>query len=248
MDISPFSLPPPFKHSLPQGRNNDPSIPKPRSASEQISPPRKSIKNNVENRSPCAASAGIESMLRTSTETGDIGMFSIKPSRIPQALGNPRSNNVSYIQPIDRSPHNFQPYGVPIDDRRRLPSYARSSNQDLLPSLSRRAPRSTSNSVQSSPNGRSYSLTQSTPGRHPLTTQQSFSSLRSHFQQNNPYALQRPRSPFAYPTRLRRPGFRPASPALTDGGVVDYSRRAEIERFPNVSLSQKWYLCHYGSY
>lgn len=47
--------------------------------------------------------------------------------------------------------------------------------------------------------------------------------------------LQRPRSPFAYPTRLKRPGFRPSSPALTDGGGVDYRRRAEIDRTPYVS-------------
>jgi hypothetical protein len=47
--------------------------------------------------------------------------------------------------------------------------------------------------------------------------------------------VQRPRSPFPYPARLKRPGFRPSSPVLADGGGVDYSRRAEIERTPNVS-------------
>ncbi|KAK1981443.1 hypothetical protein LZ30DRAFT_83437 [Colletotrichum cereale] len=42
--------------------------------------------------------------------------------------------------------------------------------------------------------------------------------------------LQRPRSPFPYPTRLKRPGVRPSSPALTENGLVDYSRMVEIDR------------------
>lgn len=46
---------------------------------------------------------------------------------------------------------------------------------------------------------------------------------------------QRPRSPFPYPTRLKRPGVRPASPALTDTGAVDYSKMVEIDRVSHVS-------------
>ena len=47
--------------------------------------------------------------------------------------------------------------------------------------------------------------------------------------------MQRPRSPFPYPTRLKRPGVRPASPALTENGSVDYSRMVEIDRVSHVS-------------
>lgn len=45
---------------------------------------------------------------------------------------------------------------------------------------------------------------------------------------------QRPRSPYPYPTRLPRPGIRPSSPALTENGIVDYSRMVEIDRVPQV--------------
>lgn len=45
---------------------------------------------------------------------------------------------------------------------------------------------------------------------------------------------QRPRSPYPYPTRLPRPGIRPSSPALTENGIVDYSRMVEIDRFPQA--------------
>lgn len=78
------------------------------------------------------------------------------------------------------------------------------------------------------PDYRSYSMTQTSYSAYTLSNHRSYASLRS--QQDGSGHLQRPRSPFAYPARLRRPGFRPSSPALTDGGIVDYSRRAEIDR------------------
>ena len=51
-------------------------------------------------------------------------------------------------------------------------------------------------------------------------------------------ALQRPRSPFPYPTRLKRPGVRPASPALTENGSVDYSRMVGIDRVSYVGAAR----------
>jgi hypothetical protein len=47
-------------------------------------------------------------------------------------------------------------------------------------------------------------------------------------------ARQRPRSPFGYPARLKRSDMRPASPALTKNGVVDYSRMVELDRVSHV--------------
>ncbi|KAK0655724.1 hypothetical protein B0T16DRAFT_17428 [Cercophora newfieldiana] len=68
---------------------------------------------------------------------------------------------------------------------------------------------------------RSYSMT-SCSSRYQKPTQ----ALQDHVNQSS---LQRPRSPFPYPTRLKRPGVRPSSPALTDNGV-DYSRMVGIDR------------------
>lgn len=44
----------------------------------------------------------------------------------------------------------------------------------------------------------------------------------------------RPRSPFAYPARLRRPGYRPASPALSDMHGSIYRSGAGYNRTPSI--------------
>ncbi|KAK8908142.1 hypothetical protein QC760_004004 [Botrytis cinerea] len=179
---------------------------------------------------------GFESMLKTTTETGDIGLFSIKPSRLPQTSNAlPRRSNGGYRENDPQRPRpTFSPYGVPIvDDRRRLPSYTRKGSsgvKSLYDSASVNSVNSSNREFEDS-DYRSYSMTQAaSQSTYTLSNQRSYASLRS--QQDGPALVQRPRSPFAYPTRLRRPGFRPSSPALTDGGGVDYSRRAEIDRIP----------------
>jgi serine/arginine repetitive matrix protein 2 len=58
--------------------------------------------------------------------------------------------------------------------------------------------------------GRSFSLTSAGQAPTGLTNYRSLTSLRG----NEPY--HRPRSPYKYPTRLKRPGYRPSSPALSD--------------------------------
>lgn len=200
-----------------------------------------SIRSFQDNGTPPALPKGFESMLKTTTETGDIGLFSIKPSRLPQTSNNlsRRSNGGYRDSDMLRPRPTFQPYGVPIvDDRRRLPSYTRKGSsgvRSLYDSASVKSVNSSNRGFED-PDYRSYSMTQSaSQSAYTLSNQRSYASLRS--QQDGATLVQRPRSPFAYPTRLRRPGFRPSSPALTDGGGVDYSRRAEIDRIPYVSFS-----------
>jgi hypothetical protein len=172
---------------------------------------------------------GFESMLKTTTETGDIGMFSIKPSRVHQSLSTPQRTGGNYNgNSIQKPRHSFQPYGVPIvDDRRRLPSYARDTTSEIV-SMYKTASQKSASRSSKNPAYRSYSMTQASDYAYTLSNHLSYASLRSC--QDERSLLQRPQSPFAYPARLRRPGFRPSSPALTDGGMIDYSRRAEIER------------------
>ncbi|KAK2626654.1 hypothetical protein QTJ16_003829 [Diplocarpon rosae] len=185
----------------------------------------------IENRSPANLPRGFESMLKTTTETGDIGLFSIKPSRVPQSLGTPRRNKGNFIESGQQKPrHDFQPYGVPVvDDRRRLPSYSRDASSEVI-SMYETASQKSGSRVFDEPDYRSYSMTQTSYSSYTLSNHRSYASLRSQADGSN--LVQRPRSPFAYPARLKRPGFRPSSPALTDGGLIDYSRRAEIERIP----------------
>ncbi|KAI8965818.1 hypothetical protein F5Y11DRAFT_367256 [Daldinia sp. FL1419] len=129
-----------------------------------IRPLHKPLRSVNENSVLLPSPGALESMLKTTTETGDIGIFSIKP--IP-----------------------------PLPQRR----------EDIAP--------------------RSYSMSNCGP-RH-LSHHRSTTTLQS---QAIGGPLQRPRSPFPYPTRLKRPGVRPASPALTENGRVDYSRMVEIDR------------------
>ncbi|EPE29630.1 hypothetical protein GLAREA_00790 [Glarea lozoyensis ATCC 20868] len=188
-----------------------------------------------EGRSPSNLPKAFESMLKTTTETGDIGMFSIKPSRVPPPVNSPRRMGpYNENGPVKQQHHHqqqyqsFQPYGVPaVDDRRRLPSYARDTTSELI-SMYESPSQKSSRVFDDNTDYRSYSMTHTTA--YSLTNHRSYTSLRS--QPDGGAILQRPRSPFAYPTRLRRPGFRPSSPALTDGGAVDYRRRAEIDRQP----------------
>ncbi|KAF2630164.1 hypothetical protein BU25DRAFT_408748 [Macroventuria anomochaeta] len=57
---------------------------------------------------------------------------------------------------------------------------------------------------------RSFSMTNTSQPTFRLSSNRSLGSLRSHEH------IQRPKSPYVYPTRLRRPSYRPASPALSD--------------------------------
>ncbi|CAG8976057.1 hypothetical protein HYALB_00010339, partial [Hymenoscyphus albidus] len=186
---------------------------------------RNGTRRGEENRSPANLPKAFEGMLKTTTETGDIGMFSIKPSRVPPPINSPR--RLGSYKENGPPKQQFHPYGVPaVDDRRRLPSYARDATSELISMY--QSPSQKSSRRFDDNDYRSYSMTQTTS--YTLSNHRSYASLRS--QPEGPSMLQRPRSPFAYPTRLKRPGFRPSSPALTDGGGVDYRRRAEIDRTP----------------
>ncbi|KAI1766163.1 hypothetical protein GGR53DRAFT_528860 [Hypoxylon sp. FL1150] len=147
-------------------------------------------------------------MLKTTTETGDIGIFSIKP--IAQS---PRPS----IEDLHRRTNNNKP--IPRRD-------TASEIISMYGSESHKSGTSTLTPTSSEDIGlRSYSMT--TCGSRHLSHHRSTATLQS---QASGGPLQRPRSPFPYPTRLKRPGVRPASPALTENGRVDYSRMVEIDR------------------
>lgn len=61
---------------------------------------------------------------------------------------------------------------------------------------------------------RTYSLTQSSYITHSLTQRHPYVHA-AHYPNRGPTQTFRSQSPFAYPTRLRRPGYRPSSPALS---------------------------------
>lgn len=189
-----------------------------------------------ENRAPPSLPKALESMLKTTTETGNIGIFSIKPPRLPPPLNSPRRTGGTYSKAMQQMPGQLEnePRGMPdrVDDRKRLPSYTREGSSEVIFMFENASQKSCNSRDFGEPDHRSYSMTQaSSLSSHTLSNHRSYTSLRSQAENNKV----RPISPFAYPSRLKRPGFRPSSPALTDGGLKDYSRRAEIGRPSLVS-------------
>ncbi|PTB81478.1 hypothetical protein M440DRAFT_1322340 [Trichoderma longibrachiatum ATCC 18648] len=179
----------------------------------------------------------LESMLKTTTETGDIGIFSIRPNhssnfgRQPRSRSHPREANPHF--PARPSGYNENHYRRP-DDRRRMRSYRDTASEiiSLYGCESQQTLMSSVSAASLEDDPRSYSMT-TTPSSKRIPSQKSTGTLQS---QSSGSGYQRPRSPFPYPTRLKRPGFRPASPALRDDGDVDYSRMVELDRYSQRTI------------
>ncbi|EGO52336.1 hypothetical protein NEUTE1DRAFT_105327 [Neurospora tetrasperma FGSC 2508] len=137
------------------------------------------------------------------------------------------STPVSNIGPTRPSTgDSFDTHSSLRDDRRCLPSY-RDTASEIISMYASDSQRSTHSpfSPKYRDDQRSFSMTSCSSRALPNKS----STGTMHSQASGP-ALQRPRSPFPYPTRLKRPGVRPSSPAVTESGAVDYSRMVEIDR------------------
>ncbi|SMQ55465.1 unnamed protein product [Zymoseptoria tritici ST99CH_3D7] len=189
------------------------------------------------------ANAGVLSMLKTTTDTGDIGALSFNTSRLPSMPRATHAKRGHRTRSSINGPHHNP--GVPSNH-----SYAPSqtSRVSLQWDASSTHRRGSLTSMQSMPpslppahlsgkpslgtmpptpdnprDSRSYSMT-SAPSGQPLSRQRSASSLKS--QGHEPLGHRMPpgpvppmpdnRGPFVYPTRLKRPGYRSPSPALSD--------------------------------
>ncbi|KAI1142970.1 hypothetical protein F5Y05DRAFT_420818 [Hypoxylon sp. FL0543] len=189
-----------------------------------VRPLHKPLRSVNENSVLLPSPGALESMLKTTTETGDIGIFSIRPVPIsPQRKNTLSGIGQQYLSP--RSSMNELHHG----NNATKPSSYRDTTSEIISmygSESHKSATSTLTPTSSEEVGqRSYSMT--TYGSRHLSHHRSTTTLQSQLSGGT---LQRPRSPFPYPTRLKRPGVRPASPALTEGGRIDYSRMVEIDR------------------
>ncbi|KAK3337118.1 hypothetical protein B0T19DRAFT_454738 [Cercophora scortea] len=177
----------------------------------------------------------LESMLKTTTETGDIGMFSIRPVRSSVTFHGPFRTrpvfgDISFARPCISDGVDTASLG---DEGRRVPSY-RDTASEIISMYGSDSQRSASSSLSPPFEGvgqRSYSMTSCSS--RPLPNYKPTGTMHS---QSSAGLLQRPRSPFPYPTRLKRPGVRPSSPALTENGCIDYSRMVEIDRLSHRTV------------
>ena len=157
--------------------------------------------------------SSIQSMLRNTTETGNVGQFSIKPSRVPPSL--PRPSKPRMTPNKQRQPGA---YYNRVEDSSTEHTSLHSRHEAAASSGS--AFQNQSRPYRGSPRSpsvedhRSYSTTKSSHVGHSLTSHHSQTN-GGHGGSGGPHHL-RPRSPFAYPTRLKRPGYRPSSPALSE--------------------------------
>ncbi|ETS88236.1 hypothetical protein PFICI_02064 [Pestalotiopsis fici W106-1] len=200
--------------------------------SRHARPAHKPLGRVNENSALLSSSAALGGMLKTTTETGDIGLYSI--NSVPStAFGLASASRGSAMRRYPPPPHRRPPRSS-IDGSSRPESYKRihPSNRDttseiisMYGSNSQSSVTSTRATSSDEHGQRSQSMT--TVGSRHLSHNKSNATLQS---QASSGPLQRPRSPFPYPTRLRRPGARPVSPAVTEAGIVDYSRMVEIDR------------------
>ncbi|KAI5465989.1 hypothetical protein BGZ63DRAFT_120145 [Mariannaea sp. PMI_226] len=171
----------------------------------------------------------LQSMLKTTTETGDIGLFSIRPTLPSITYHHPPRPRLSFgdVGLLPRPHSRGVDESCTHDDRKALPS-CRDTTSEIISlygsSTQPSFPRSFSPSIDDG--HRSYSLTTTCSPRH-FPSQKSL--YTSHSVSSNG-GLHRSRSPFSYPTRLRRPGARPASPAATDNGNLEYCRIIELDK------------------
>ena len=175
-----------------------------------------------------SAPPSVQSMLKNRTEIGDVGQFSSKPSRIPYPTSILNTRTTRLHHGLD---------GLPIyrSERQLVRERARNRHRNSARQDSLRSFRDTTasslismyqdesqesirphTSLDQDDDQRTFSMFQSShvPG-----------SVRTH----SSSAQLRPRSPFAYPTRLKRPGYRPSSPALVDFNGTDTRTKAGFE-------------------
>lgn len=196
----------------------------------------------TDERSPTAQTpVAVQGMLKTTTETGDLGRFATKPTRIPLPLTKaPPRRTGSLHNPVShqgRRLHLGPSRGLDRLDRQQSSSSNHRdrplSKADFMHGVDDRGPSTTTTHKLAGQDYRSYSLTQSSHKTRTFCKNRSYANLKRH---GDP-SLIRPRSPFAYPTRLKRPGYRPSSPALSDFNGSDVRTRFGMDRKPSFRTS-----------
>jgi hypothetical protein len=195
-----------------------------------------------------SAAPGVVGMLRTTTEIGDVGSLAFPTKKFGRPTNQTYNNYNGYNGPQRRSgtasrQSNGSASSQPMGRSSRhqgWPSFSSAgrrgsitSNITAPPFFDHGHPGSFSHRPGSPPiimgshsysvtrdGGRSLSLTNAMSPTYGFSQNRSLTSLRSRVEPHR-----RPLSPgYRYPTRLKRPGFRPSSPALSDLSGVPPSK------------------------
>ncbi len=189
------------------------------------------------------AAEAIQSMLRTTTETGEIGLFSVRPSRVPRSGSRVqsirrRSGSVDSAFPSGLPHHRPQPLRSKAQRNngpRQVPSFSGLSRRDTI--------RSNLTSYHHNPRSRQRSsrpyyrgfdgMASPLPGPHGLYSHRSLVTLRSQ----RDFSSIGSNSPMAYPGRFRGPGHRAPSPAYSEASRHGYNTRLRYHRAASVGTT-----------
>ena len=164
--------------------------------------------------------SSLQSMLKNTTETGDVGQFSIKPTRIPypttrrvsqrRKFSNTRARlRISTLTSLQPRPGQHRESEQGSEEYIPFRPYTGTTPSSIISLYQGESQKSFGGPSQNANRDyRSYPVKQDSPNTYKISNQPSLASLRGHRELT--------RSPLAYPMRLRRPGYRPSSPALSD--------------------------------
>lgn len=180
------------------------------------------------NASSLPSTSAIQSMLKNTTELGDAGQFAVKPTNVPRykssAALHPRPHQHQHQHQQVRRPYDDSPAGSHFSKKRQYQNQHDQRGHSLHHSRSLRT------------NG-GHSLLSDSQGQRPgFVTQSSTNSRRASVHPSllnlrpDTRAGARPRSPYVYPSRLKRPGHRPSSPVYSEINVSDSAIPTSIYR------------------
>lgn len=193
------------------------------------------------------ANAGVLSMLKTTTDTGDIGALSFNNNRLPSMPYRPGQRRQPFSKNSGSShPHhggsNSHNYAASVTSRvssanrdwetgsngrrgsmtsmQTMPTFVSDTQPSMVSHPGRPMGLGPIPSSGNHRDSRSYSLTNAVSSGQ-LPRHKSATSLKSQGHEPRRYNGPPPpmpevRPPYVYPTRLKRPGYRSPSPALSD--------------------------------
>ncbi|KAG6110813.1 hypothetical protein E4U14_002705 [Claviceps sp. LM454 group G7] len=210
----------------------------------QVPTQRRPLRSISQNSSLSPSPGLLVSMLKTTTEMGDVRTFPMQSQQqqhhpvTPTAYHQLHRSRPDLVAatPSKYIPNKRAENYYCAEDGRPFRSYRDTTSEIIsLYAYDSQPPYFDSGSpMLDDASHRSYSIT--TNSSRCLPSHKGSAIIQSH---SSGGELQRPRSPFPYPARLKRPGIRSASPAVANNGCIEYSRMIELDRVSQPN-SAKW--------
>ncbi len=172
------------------------------------------------NPSSLPPTSAIQSMLKNTTELGDAGQFAVKPTNIPRYKSTATARPRIHQRQQARGPNADHAVDNHISRKR----HHQNPYEQRDPLLHQNRSRRTNGGSSLLSDQPSDSLTQSSINSRRVSVHPSLLNIRPHAGANS-----RPRSPYAYPSRLKRLGHRPYSPAYSELNVSDTAINSSIQ-------------------